>query len=307
MHEWRKLSPAAIREMIVKRLHVSPASIGLIKPVRSGFALSPCSSEAREELLKVSGGLFLSGAKLEPANQWVPLLIPTVPRSINTLQGHMEVTKEMLSDEIERASSVRPEALKLYGNHKPDAPHRTWLALFTKPPKPGFGVFDESGITHALKKQIAIDFCKRRNGHHSSKFCSRAPSCGNYGSNMHTQDNFKATTRCRNCGGPHRSDSRRCLARPTCHGAPTKEQLRAYRQAGDREFQATIRARVVEEKASAMEVVIGTPEVTVVAPEKRETSPPIPGSLDQVELTEIIIDNTQQESVGSSADSNMDL
>ncbi|KHJ36123.1 putative eka-like protein [Erysiphe necator] len=67
--EWRKLSPAGIREMIVKRLHVSPAFIGLIKPIRSGFALSPCSSEAREELLKASGGLFLSGAKLEPANQ----------------------------------------------------------------------------------------------------------------------------------------------------------------------------------------------------------------------------------------------
>ncbi|KHJ36125.1 putative eka-like protein [Erysiphe necator] len=306
-HEWRKLSPAGIREMISKRLHVSPASIGLIKPLRSGFALSPCSNEAREELLQVSGGLFLSGAKLEPANQWVPLLMPTVPRSINTLQGHMEVTKEMLSDEIERVSSVRPEALKFYGNHKPDAPHRTWLALFTKLPKSGFRVFDESGITHVLKKQIAIDFCKRCNGHHSSKFCSRAPSCGNCGSNMHTQDNCKAATRCRNCRGPHRSDSRRCLARPTRHGAPTKEQLRAYRQAGNREFQATIRARVAEEKASAMEVVIETPEVTVVAPEERETSPPISGSLVQVELTESIIDNTQQESDGSSTDSNMDL
>ncbi|KHJ34654.1 putative eka-like protein [Erysiphe necator] len=179
--------------------------------------------------------------------------------------------------------------------------------LFTKPPKPGLRVFDESGITHVLKKQIAIDFCKRCNGHHSSKLCSRAPSCGNCGSNMHTQDNCKAATRCRNCGGPHRSDSRRCLARPTRLGAPTKEQLRAYRQAGDREFQATIRARVAEEKVSAMEVVIGTPEVTVVAPEERETSHPISGSLDQVERTESIIDNTQQESVGSSTDSNMEL
>ncbi|KHJ31409.1 putative eka-like protein [Erysiphe necator] len=80
-HEWRKLSPAGIREMIVKRLSISPASIGLIKSVRSGFALSPCSIEARENILKASGGLFLSGAKLEPATQWIPLLIPTVPKS----------------------------------------------------------------------------------------------------------------------------------------------------------------------------------------------------------------------------------
>ncbi|KHJ35719.1 putative eka-like protein [Erysiphe necator] len=153
-HELRKLSPAGIREMIVKRLYVS--LIGLIKPVRSGFALGSCSIEAREELLKASGGLFLSGAKLEPVNQWVTPLIPTVPRSINTLQGHMEVSKEMLSDEIERVSSARPEALKFYGNHKPDAPYRTWLAFFTKPPKPGLRLFDESGITHLLKKKFQL-------------------------------------------------------------------------------------------------------------------------------------------------------
>ncbi|KHJ36327.1 putative eka-like protein [Erysiphe necator] len=168
---WHKISPVGIREMIVKRLNVSPASIGLIKPVRSGFALSPCSSEAREELVKASGGLFLSGAKLEPANQWVPLLIPTVPRSINILQGHMEATKEMLSDEIERVSSVRPEALKFYGNHKSDAPHRNWLAFFTKPSKPGFRVFDESGITYLRSKlqlisaNVAMDITLQNSVH----------------------------------------------------------------------------------------------------------------------------------------------
>ncbi|POS83591.1 hypothetical protein EPUL_004307 [Erysiphe pulchra] len=169
----------------------------------------------------------------------------------------MEVTKMMLANEIARVSSVRPEALKLFGNQKPDASHRTWLALFTKAPKPGLRVFDESGVTSVFKKQVPIEFCKRCNGHHSSKFCSRVPSCGNYGSNMHTQDTCIAATRCRNCGGPHRSDNRKCLARPTCHGAPTKEKLKVYRQAGDRESQAAVRARAAEEKAS--EILTYTP------------------------------------------------
>lgn len=62
-----------------------------------------------------------------------------------------------------------------------------------------------------------------------------------------------AATKCRNCGGPHRSESRKCLARPTRHGAPTREQLKIYRQAGDREFQAAIRARAAEQKASELE------------------------------------------------------
>ncbi|KHJ31628.1 putative eka-like protein [Erysiphe necator] len=151
-HEWRKLSPAGIREVIVKRLSISPASIGLIKPVRIGL-----------------GGLFLSVAKLEPATQWIPLLIPTVLKTINTLQGRKEISKLMLADEIERVSSVRPEAVKLNGYQKPDAMHRTWLALFTQKPKPGFRVFDESGISSIFKKQTPIEFCKRCNRHYSSK------------------------------------------------------------------------------------------------------------------------------------------
>lgn len=79
-HEWRALSPAGLREVIVKRLSVSPASIGLIKPVRSGFALSPCNSESKERLLAAAGGLFMSSATLKTASNWTPILVPTVPR-----------------------------------------------------------------------------------------------------------------------------------------------------------------------------------------------------------------------------------
>ncbi|KHJ33837.1 putative eka-like protein [Erysiphe necator] len=67
-HEWRNLSPADIREVIVKCLAVSPASIGLIKPVRNGFAISTSNSGAREALLQIKIGLLDTGAKLEPAS-----------------------------------------------------------------------------------------------------------------------------------------------------------------------------------------------------------------------------------------------
>ncbi|POS82470.1 hypothetical protein EPUL_004991, partial [Erysiphe pulchra] len=79
-HEWRKFSPASIREVIVKKLSVSPTSIGRIKPVHSGFALSPCSTEAREKILNAGNRLFLTGAKLEAATNWATVLIPTSPR-----------------------------------------------------------------------------------------------------------------------------------------------------------------------------------------------------------------------------------
>ncbi|POS82289.1 hypothetical protein EPUL_005800 [Erysiphe pulchra] len=257
-HEWRALSPAGLREVIVKRLSVSPASIGLIKPVCSGFALSPCSSESRENLLAAAGGLFMSGATLETASNWTPILVPTVPRSIRTVEGHVEITKFMLADEIERVSSKRPAFVKLYGTPKPDAPHRTWMAFSTDTPRDGFRVFDESGITKVFKKKQSIEFCKFCN--HSTKTCSRAPSCGNCGSTMHAQVDCKALTKCRNFGGPHRSDSHRCLARPTRYGNPTKDQLKVYRNAGDREYQAVVRAIAAESKAAIDEEIVGSIE-----------------------------------------------
>ncbi|KHJ31097.1 putative eka-like protein [Erysiphe necator] len=254
--EWCKLSPAGVREVMVKKLHISPSIISRIKPVHSGFALSPSNSEVREKILKAENGLFLSGAKLEPATNCVSVLVPTVTAFIQMEEGQVEVSKSMLSDEIERVCSVRPAYIKLFGQNNSKAPHRTWMAYFCKAPRSGFRVFDESGIMRPYKKQQSIEFCKRCNGHHPSKNCSRAPSCGNCGSKNHNVDICKAATKCRNCGGPHRADSRRCLARPTRSGAPSKEQLKVYRQAGEREYQAVLRVRAAEEKAMITEKII---------------------------------------------------
>ncbi|POS87841.1 hypothetical protein EPUL_001568 [Erysiphe pulchra] len=151
----------------------------------------------------------------------------------------VDVSKSMLADEIERFCPVRPAYLKLYGRNKSEAPHRTWLAYFPKAPRAEFRVFDESGI-----------FCKRCNWHHPAKNCSRAPSCANWGSTNYSVDTCMAATKCRNYGGPHRADSHRCLARPNRSGVPTKEQMKTYRQMGEREYQAVQRARIAEENAA---------------------------------------------------------
>lgn len=276
-HEWRKLSPAGVREVIVKLLSISPASIGTIKPVRSGFALTPRDNTTRQELLRAGIRLVSSDAKLEAATNWIPVMVPTVPVSIQTVDGRVEITKEILADEIERVSSVRPATLKLYGRNLPNAPHRTWMAYFSKAPRPGFRVFDESGRMRKFKTQQRLDFCKRCNGHHSPKNCSRAPSCGNCGSTMHPEDLCMALTKCKNCGGPHRSDSHKCLARPTRSGLPTKEQLKIFRQAGDREFQAVARAKAAEERAAAVEETI---ELTSSQPELMPNSTSQASSVD---------------------------
>ncbi|KHJ36074.1 putative eka-like protein [Erysiphe necator] len=121
--EWCKLSPAGIRELIVKKLIISPSLMGKVKLVHSGFALSPSISETREQILKAGNGPFLSGVKWEPATNWVSVLVPTAPAFIHMEQGKIEVNKTMFSDEIERVCSVRPAHLKLYGRNNPEAPH----------------------------------------------------------------------------------------------------------------------------------------------------------------------------------------
>ncbi|POS82334.1 hypothetical protein EPUL_006231, partial [Erysiphe pulchra] len=246
-----EISPAGICEVVIRKLSISPTLIGKIKPVRSGFALSPSNTEARDKILNAGNWFFLIGAILEAATKWASVLIPTVPAFIRKEQGEVEVSNILLADEVERVCSVRPAHLKLYGGSKARAPHRTWMALFSKAPSGSFKVFDESGNARPFKKQKWLDFSNRCKGHHPTKNCSRAPSFGNCGSTNHTEDLCMAGTKCRNCGGPHRSDSRKCLARPTRSGAPTKEQMKTIRQIGEREFHAVLLAKATKESTAS--------------------------------------------------------
>lgn len=45
---------------------------------------------------------------IELALNWIPLLNPNVPRHIFTQEGQIEVTNEILANEIELATSIRP-------------------------------------------------------------------------------------------------------------------------------------------------------------------------------------------------------
>ncbi|KHJ30299.1 putative eka-like protein [Erysiphe necator] len=120
--EWCNLSPEGIREVMVKKISISPSLTGNIKPVHSEFALNPCSKEARGAILNAGSGFFFTGAKLEPATNWIPIIIPTVPRSIQMVQDQMKISSSMLSDEVERVCSIRPAHVKLYGRRYSTSP-----------------------------------------------------------------------------------------------------------------------------------------------------------------------------------------
>ncbi|POS85787.1 hypothetical protein EPUL_004397 [Erysiphe pulchra] len=129
-----------------------------LPPVYSGFVLSPCRTDAREAILNAGNGLFSSGAKLELATNWTPVITPTLPKSIKKLEGQIQVKSSMLSDEIERVCTIRPAHVKFYSRNKEEIPHRTRMAYFTKAPRSGFRAFDESGIAKVFKKQQPLGF-----------------------------------------------------------------------------------------------------------------------------------------------------
>lgn len=119
------------------------------------------------------------------SSDWTLIFVLTILSSIRTVESCIEITKSMLTDEIERASSKRLDFVKIYATSKPEAPHRTWIAFFSEIYRGGSRVFDESGVAKIFKKKLPIGFRKRCNSRHNIKTCSRAPSCGNWGSTMH--------------------------------------------------------------------------------------------------------------------------
>ncbi|POS86625.1 hypothetical protein EPUL_003798 [Erysiphe pulchra] len=220
-HEWRKISPAGLCET---------------KPVHSGFALSPCKNEAREAILTAANGLFMTGARLDQATNWIRVIIPIVTTSIRKEHREIEVSSSMLIEEVERVCSIRPTHVKLYGRNKAEAPHRTWMAFFSKLPRKGFRVFDESGIAQQFKKQKPLEFCIRFNGLILKR---TAPG--------HRRMEIVAL--------PTTPKNSAWLLPSTeiVEARIALTQIKTYRQAGEREYQAVILAKAAEESAAPVD------------------------------------------------------
>ncbi|KHJ33486.1 putative eka-like protein [Erysiphe necator] len=225
-HEWRSFTPAGIREAVNRKLCCSPTNIDRIIPVASGYAIVAKDQTGSQLLLSLSHRLP-EDILLEAARHWVSYMLPNIPTHIVTIEGRKPVAESEVIAELERVTGLTPKSIRYRGKSKVGAPYRTSIVFFDKDsaPKPGFRLFDDSGRATPLKPRQTKLNCKRCLGFHSTGCCSRAPASGICGSIMHPEEECKALTKCRNCGGPYRSDSRKFLARPTKAGKPTKEQF----------------------------------------------------------------------------------
>ncbi|CCU83143.1 TE1a [Blumeria hordei DH14] len=269
--------PALQDETVSKMLELPQTKIEYVYRVPTGFAIRAENQEARTLILSLAGSFAQQDAILEKATDLTSLRIATVPVAINTIMGRVLITEEMVTDDIVRITKTVPVKVRPHGKGRLGAPYQSWVALFDKAttPRPGFRLFDDSGIAVRHQSRQGINQCKRCLQFHGTvtvsrdkrwgnyvgpigipavtgtRGCSRAPACWNCSSTVHSTAECKAHTKCRNCGGPHRSDSRDCLAHPTNSGMASKDNLQAIRQASQRDFAAVTRAKAAVRRAEA--------------------------------------------------------
>ncbi|CCU82985.1 EKA-like protein [Blumeria hordei DH14] len=233
---WRNLSPAGIREAVAQLTNATQAAIEHVYRVPTGFALRAKNKESRQALLNAAESFLPIGGRLEEASELVALQISTVPVAIHTLLGRAIPVK------------VRP-----HGKTRLDAPYKSWLAHFKNgaAPRQRFHLFDNSGVAVPHKPRQTVQQCKRCLQFHGTRGCARAQACWNCTSTMHSTDECRSHIKCRNCGVPHRSDSRVCLARPIKSGPVSREQLANIRIASQRELAAVMRAKAAARRAEA--------------------------------------------------------
>ncbi|POS87559.1 hypothetical protein EPUL_000920 [Erysiphe pulchra] len=172
-------------------------------------------------------------------------ILNPVALSKRAAQYFTDTTSQSPRNEAHQTPAYLPKELQVMIQGRQDQ-ERVWHREIEKK--------EAEFIRDYIRKAIAClaDFRKRCNGYHPTRYCSRAPSCGNCGSCMHSQNDCKAFTKRKNCGGPHRSDSHKFLARPSRYGGPTKEQLKSFHKIGEREYQAVARTKAAEQRATAV-------------------------------------------------------
>ncbi|CCU78149.1 EKA-like protein [Blumeria hordei DH14] len=250
-YPWRKLSTSSVRTKLEYKFGYFNQEITSLHRGRTGFAMLAKKDTLRQETLDGSLKLASENVKLEASSDLVALQMPNVPVSLVTVCGPRAVDARWVSAKILSTTGALPTQVRPHGTCRPGAPYQNWHALFSRDcaPRAGFRIFYESGMATIHKPCHQIEQCKRCLGFHTTRGCSRAPACWNCGSNMHSEYKCKALTKCRNCGGPHRSDSRDCQVRPRKSGPVTKEQLARIRHLEQGKFTVAARARAAAKKA----------------------------------------------------------
>ncbi|KHJ33550.1 putative eka-like protein [Erysiphe necator] len=139
------MSPHYVKLSLASKLKTANSAIEKVTVVNSGFAVTAASEAARNLLLQEARVLKDLDMKLEPASKWVSVLVANAPDRLNTLNGVVPVTAEMVSEETSMKTGVRPTSVRAFKSLL-ERPASDWILHFaTGTSSLGGRIFEKSG------------------------------------------------------------------------------------------------------------------------------------------------------------------
>ena len=252
-HPWHKLSHSRARVEIHVELQEMFSETRSFHRFRTGYAILKKDNIIRQRVLDAAPKLANINAKLEESSDLVASQIANVTAIIKTVNGTNIFNAAWVPAEIHSKVRRKPFQVRPQGTCRPRALYRSWYAIFARDsaPRASFHNFDESVIARKHQPHRKFQQFYRCLDFLATHGRSRAPVCLNCGSTLYPEAEYKATTKCHNCGSPHRTDSRDSLARSTRSGPIIWEELGSIRQASQQEFAKVARAKAARRKAEA--------------------------------------------------------
>jgi hypothetical protein len=244
--------PFALRQELAARIDgITLASVPLVTPTKTGWAITPADLSTRDLLTTQENTEIIlrvfHGIAVKQPETWYNYAVPGVPSGIHCLGGTWVNTAEIIDDEVVAQTTERPVSCRPSRHGvNPQTGKTTWIISFLAPVK-AFRLFNASELSKAIDKKAAISrhdpgcqgFCNPNN-------CTRYTRCNNCSTRLDQHAgpsgaNCTEKARCANCHGPFPAGHEHCPAAPRRKNGkiikPTKKELDTIRRFGDREYQ----------------------------------------------------------------------
>lgn len=245
--------PFALRQELATKIPgISLASVPLVTPTKTGWAITPADLSTRD-LLQANAEIILQtfhGTTVKRPETWYNYAVPGVPSSFQRLDGGLVYTAELITNEVIAQTTETPVNCRpsRHGSN-PETGLTTWIISFLAPVRP-FRLFNTSEPSKHIVKKPAI----ARHDPGCQGFCNPAKciryvrcSCCGIRTDQHpgpSGANCTAKARCANCHGPFPAGHDHCPAAPRRKDGriikPTKKELDKIRRQCDKEFAAPL-------------------------------------------------------------------
>ena len=242
-NQMKMADPFAILNRLRNMLAHEANLVHTVQRTKSGFAIVPnrAIDSAKTRLLQLREPIkqTLGADAVEENTPWTTLILPSVPKSYSDGTEPQPITRDLLRSEIVRITGSTPTYVNWTRSSADNPTTGAVIVSFNQEETPTdpFRLFCTGPLSRILPprktKPIQCQTCYKWHVN-SNLRCWSESRCKNCGQAAHG-DIPCASTKCRNCRGPHPADDVKCPARPYFENGRyiyyTKAQIQAIRLA----------------------------------------------------------------------------